>query len=785
MHLKSAIVDPDSLRFVHEMSALHVVIQPRLAATPSGSLSSVYGLFDVVVDGVNITARIGQVEAMTLLCDFAQSFSRLMVGERPRQSLQLHADLETWELGLERDGQEVLLTVYRERPVSTVAVWERRVSAEDLRRALLAAVDEACQSTGLSERKLSPLRANLVLAQRALQTPVVTTHPRRQLQERRIAPLGGDSFRLGAQLLLRTETNQTSNSSKLANSRLESADLHALLVEGSLAFDLASQQSHTGSSQVFLDAEQLVALCHELWSNVEAARPIFRRASLSSSVLTLRWGPDSDRLELKVRIDDRGRERTLFSELPAREFCSTSATFARNVCQAFVDSDAQQLRNLRLKALQQQAEALLQRVACSDDDETLSNPDPASYRLLPATQRRLKKGIWEQGGKMRFMPRWVATVPGIDLTSTFLCGDRLVIGSNRETACLDRQNGNILWRQRTERARAVVSPSGLLRIAPNGQLSCLDLGTGESRFELQLMPRPHGGYTGSVVDTPGLPKIFAVTEGDRQVTAIDLPSGRVRWRYTAPRATPLRARRAGKLLLVAGKDPTLVALDIASGEVVWRLRQRLPFTGDLVLDRDSIFAVTGAPGGRCELLHIDAWSGNVLWSTELDEKPELGRLPLVTPQVVAIPSRDEHGSGVRAYQRSTGNLLWQHGPGLAAPLSVWLTFDDCILANTAAGVLLCLDANTGAARYSQVFARNAAGDQPRRLEPVLRSGALFVPQQRVHVVRPRDGELLGTLPSDLIPDLIRVDERCDVYVAEESGHIAAFGVAPRLTLIKS
>jgi len=76
-------------------------------------------------------------------------------------------------------------------------------------------------------------------------------------------------------------------------------------------------------------------------------------------------------------------------------------------------------------------------------------------------------------------------------------------------------------------------------------------------------------------------------------------------------------------------------------------------------------------------------------------------------------------------------------------------------------------------------------DQPRRLEPVLRSGALFVPQHHVHVVRPRDGELLGTLPTDLIPDLVRVDERCDVYVAEESGHLAAFAAAPRLTLVKS
>ena len=74
---------------------------------------------------------------------------------------------------------------------------------------------------------------------------------------------------------------------------------------------------------------------------------------------------------------------------------------------------------------------------------------------------------------------------------------------------------------------------------------------------------------------------------------------------------------------------------------------------------------------------------------------------------------------------------------------------------------------------------------PRRLEPVLRSGALFVPHIDVHVVRPRDGSLLGAIsPCEAIPDLLRVDERCDVYVAEESGHLVSFGSGPRLSLVK-
>ena len=151
---------------------------------------------------------------------------------------------------------------------------------------------------------------------------------------------------------------------------------------------------------------------------------------------------------------------------------------------------------------------------------------------------------------------------------------------------------------------------------------------------------------------------------------------------------------------------------------------------------------------------------------------------------MAVPTRDRRGTGVSAFSRADGEPLWSHEPGLASPTTAWLAVDDALIANSASGALICFEGSTGTARYNHVFSRHVDADQPRRLEPVLRNGALFVPQHKVHVVRPRDGEVIGTLPTDLIPDLLRVDERCNVYVAEESGHLAAFSVAPKLSLVK-
>src|SRR4029453_1699322 len=107
-----------------------------------------------------------------------------------------------------------------------------------------------------------------------------------------------------------------------------------------------------------------------------------------------------------------------------------------------------------------------------------------------------------------------------------------------------------------------------------------------------------------------------------------------------------------------------------------------------------------------------------------------------------------------------------------------------VILNSEGGELCAVDANDGTTRYRHVLSSGLDGDKPRRLEPLLRSGALFVPQSEIHVVRPRDGTLLGKVPTDLIPDLLRVDERCDVYVVEESGHLAAFAAAPRLALVQ-
>jgi hypothetical protein len=735
----------------------------------------------MVVDGVNITARIGAGQAPALLAELGHAVASLSSGRRDRVALQLEANQESWELGLEADGADALVTVYRCGPRPEVAIHERRVALGALHEGVLEGIKE------LTAAGRAPnLSASLRAAQRALASscPVVE-RPRQVRAEARVAPRSVKGLAFAATGEFRQHPAEDSHALLDYDQQIERSDLHGLLVRADCEVIVRGRTEKLGPLYPFLLAERLLALGEDALTAWQLSRPIFRRIELGEARIGVRRGPGDGPVTLTVSSPDlRGGESVTFPNLEALALARAAVRFATALVDTFVRLDPTQSKNLRLGTLQASARALGGRIQGAISDDSVTNPEPDSYRCYgPGPVKSDASGKWSQGGKMRFVPRWVATVPGIDLRATYLCGDRLIVGAARETACIHRTTGALAWRLGTQPAVSVVTPCGLARIHPEGRVVLHDLDSGDVRFTTAVAPRVGGGATGAVVTGPGLPKLLILAECDRQITALDLVSGEVRWRYTARQPGAYRVRRAGKLLLVAGGDSALVALCAATGEVVWRQRARLPFWGQLAIDRDAVFALSGTPNAPGKLHHLDPWTGELRWTSDLEERHAPGQPPLVTPDCVVVPTRDRRGVGARGYDRATGQELWGHAPGLGSPTTAWLAVDDSIVANTAAGALLCLEARTGRLRYNHVFSRHVEADQPRRLEPVLRNGALFVPQHQVHVVRPRDGEIIGTVPSDLIPDLLRVDERCDIYVAEESGHLAGFGVAPRLMLV--
>ncbi|MDI7267541.1 MAG: PQQ-binding-like beta-propeller repeat protein, partial [Myxococcota bacterium] len=191
-------------------------------------------------------------------------------------------------------------------------------------------------------------------------------------------------------------------------------------------------------------------------------------------------------------------------------------------------------------------------------------------------------------------------------------------------------------------------------------------------------------------------------------------------------------------------------------------------------------------GRRGASLHLlDAFTGGPLWSRPLPGAPLAG--PALCGNVALVATCDPGGAGrpgITAIETATGVPLWRRAvPGLDRGFA-WLPVDDRIVVNVAGGHAVALHAPTGDVAWEMRPGPDSPRDVPARLEPVLRGGALFLPAAAVHVVRPDDGEVIHRLDEGPVPDYLRVDERCHLYVGEHSGHMSAFGLVARLAVVK-
>ena len=756
------------------MSAIHVVVRPGAERGGQQRLSPLYGLFDVVVDGINVTARIGENQALTLLADLGTAVADLHSCRRSRIVLPLYATSEAWELGLEADAGDALLTVFRTGNNPEVAVFERRVPFEKLRRGILDGLKNVS-----THSCPAPVRQGLENARLALEDGQAgVTLKARRTQSTAITPRAVRGFAFRADLTLRI-CEPTA-----AGSQVERSDLHALLCQGIFGVTARGRTWSVPDSPIFLVAERLVELAEAAVRAQQSASPLFRRIQVGHVRLGVRLTPADGPLAVSLGNANSGNDQGVtFPQLETSVFAQAVTVFVESLRDAILRADPDQSLNLRLQNVISATEKISDQIRPRTNQGMLLNSRRETYRRF-ATTAAPTSSRWEQGAGLRFSPRFIATVPQIDLKSVFHCADALIVGSQRETCCLDPITGDSRWRIPTARAASIGTPAGLVRLYPDGRLTLHDLDTGSQRFCLRFTPRAQGGACGAVVYAPGLPRLLAVCEGDRRVTAVDLVSGEVRWRYTAARPAPFRVRRAGGLLLVAGGDSSMVALDATTGETVWRVCDRLPFTGDISVNGDDVFAVTAGAQGNATLHSIDAWSGEQKWQAEIEDRPILGQSPLHCKTHVLAPVCDARGSGARAFCRSTGRAEWNVLPGFFPRSVAWSMVDDLLMVNSGTGTFVCMEAITGALKYQHVFSQGLEHDQPRRLEPVLRGGALFVPQHQVQVLRPQTGVILGIVPSDLVPDLVRVDDRWGALIAEESGHLSAFSVAPLLVRVK-
>ena len=766
-------------------------------------------VLDIFIGGANVTALVAATEKPGVISGKRPTETPASIGgvlrdlgvallelqEAPRGKRIVRFYDEPWEMCVERWDEAATLSVYRAGTDPTVAVHDRLVPLADVMSSALEAIGGVLARGTVPSSLASELRSverSLSLAATSSESTSPTA-----LEVPTPGPItlegeDGATLSFTGDLFVREGQSRSS-----FDPSLERTDMHALLFRGRVRAAVRDRLVDLGDGHPFLLAERLLDIARLMLDAWERGAAHHVRAEAGGVLLGARLGLDGVlALTLGGPRNSDGRSVHTFPALSVNDLVAASLAFGRGLVRALLRRDRSQSSNLRLSAFRRQLRETdgLLRDACRDDAKT--NPSPESYRAFASVRRETladapgvpAKRNAEPPSRLRYASRWHALVPGIDLRSTFLCGDRFIVGASQETFCLDRSTGEVLWRIRTDKATSVVTPGGIARLRPDGELAVHDFGTGEVTLRSWLAPRSSGPPAGAVVNVPGLPRLLILTEGERHLVAIDLTSGEPRWRFAWGRRGAVRLKRAGKLLYYASGDSALTALDVQTGSVVWRARDRLRFCAPPVLDHDMLFAVAGGVACRATLHAIDPFSGQARWTRDIVAEHETCTLegqPMAVGNVVVTVVRERQGLSLLAWDCETGEPRWT-SRGVVAPSGTsWLAVDDLLIGNTPTGQLVAIEARDGEVRYRHVLGLVLETDVPRRLEPVLRSGALFVPHSSIHVFRPRDGAEIGVIgPCEAIPDLLRVDEKCDVYVAEESGHLVSFAAGPRLSLVK-
>ncbi|MFO0551777.1 MAG: PQQ-binding-like beta-propeller repeat protein [Polyangiaceae bacterium] len=788
------------------------------------------------IDGASAERPSGapRYPSASVLCELAQALAELSRSDRRRTTVRVRIGEEPCELGLERAGGLLLVSLFSGGALPVVHVFERRVVADELSQRVAAEL--ALRKEGAGPRECERIEAAELMLEGAtfpgsLMDDVISPEPTS------IDAPDDEPFALSGEIALRPAGSQSGSGAGAPQSgSVLRADLFSLLGRGKLRVTAAPHTRELGDLHVFLVAEQLARFALDALEAHGAMRPLWRKVQIGGATVGVRllgrgnlerrpggraavpggppgWsstdnierrpggraavpgGPpgwsssdniDGERIALTLGRAGPGRHDTwTFPSIEVGVFARAVVDFGRGLCRALVRSDRAQTHNLRLVDFRSTLREIAETCRDARENDAVINASPESYRAYAKLRESVAPSA-PPTGRIRFSPKWTAAIPAIDLRSTFLAGDAFVVGNARELCSIDRTSGTISWTRPVNKGVSVLTPCGIARFDLDGELTVIDMSSGETRTRLKLVPRVGGPVTGAVVSGPGLPRMLVLSEGRKNLVGVDLDTGEILWRYAARRAGAFRLKRAGRIVIVASGEQTLTAIDVVAGSVVWRFPDRLRFSQLPTVAGDSLYAIAGdgalgVPGG-VRLCHLDPWSGAARWSAPLPDGARPIGPPLVAHDTVVIPSLGRRGMQVAAFDAHTGERRYHRevSAGAAAALVV----DDVVVLNSDAGELVAIGARDGALRYRHVFSEGPEGDRPRRLDPVLRSGALFVPQSIVHVVRPSDGQLIGSITTDLIPDLLRVDERCDVYVAEESGYVAAFSAAARLSVVK-
>lgn len=568
----------------------------------------VLDVVDIFVDGANVGAAASADAIACLTRDLLAALARLGAGEERKVAVPFYES--SFELVFQRVAEppasparagrrgktakspasdpRVLVTFFRGGPSPEILLRNHEVSLRDLSRAAAAAARRLASQIVRVNRALAEdafVRDLRQLADRVhagSERPAAIAEPARETRES--ANWQRRPGRLAPVLAFRGDATW---SDLLGPALPHRADLSALLWRGELAAWDGGRRRSVGRVHLFLVAERLLAVVrHVLEARDNGRVPAPLRLQCDGLLLGVRPREQGGLvLSFADRADDRDPIAVAFED--GESLAGAAIAFGTELRRAMLDAGPAQRRNLRLQAF---AAELRQLTSWRADlmSKAVVNRDPATYRVEPFGESAEAESacapplLVGEPRRMRYVERWRLEAGGLDLGSTWLCGDRLLVTTGDALLAVDRDSGEMLWRLEESAppvavASVMVGSRGIARVAPGGRVGMLELSSGSEVWSTRVRPTV-GRPTGTTLGSARAPRLIVLSEGSagqRGLVALDALTGEARWRFAARRTTedaPFEFQRAGRILVVVCGDAAIYGLDATPNEIYRRHR---------------------------------------------------------------------------------------------------------------------------------------------------------------------------------------------------------------------
>lgn len=568
------------------------------------------------------------------------------------------------------------------------------------------------------------------------------------------------------------------------------ADIHSLLFTGKMSISYNNNVIKLPEGFLFFDIETIIRSFRAILGAIENQKPLIKRVITNNFIIDFHVTKDQ---QLSVNFGNLGDLHPFLSinKTEPIKILKPFLSFGKSLIARIEKTAPHQKHNLKIKQFMQEIDTLKEWLI-DLNQPTIINENTNIYRVTLQDKKDISPDpiYLSDIKKLSYINKWNFELEGLILDDIYLTEKKIILANNNNILGLNRDSGELLWETDRDPGKLLLAANkGIINIDYNGKVEMFSLENGISQWSSQILPRAGGALNGIISGGFKGPRSFVAIEGQKRLTALDINSGQVLWNFESSRGSNFHLVNAGRLLIFTSGDTSVYALDADRGNLVWRYSLKTRLNNPPIICGQKVIVYDGDElKNETNLYALDLPSGKLMWKLELKKASLIYFFDNKEDIFLCWHDSDEN-TILANVSADSGEILWevQLDNDLSSIHSM-LVYEDCLFIHWS-GKVTKVSIEDGSFVWEKELSlpqwMSTISSMNRKVHLTLRGGALFVPEDQVYILKPGNGDIIHELGNETIfPEKIFVDEKFNIYIAEDGGVAGCYSVTSQFRVIK-